>query len=104
MRFSNFFSISIEKEVAQRLVMELVAVLPIDLLEKQRKVISVNKITRVLEGIYLQAAQYRVAQSPGFFRQAVLANTFKWELKSRGYPESFIEVATEGLVVELAKK
>jgi hypothetical protein len=63
---------------------------------------SVNRITRMLERTYQACAEYQKANSLGMIKRAVLANSFKWELKTRGYPDNFV-IATEGLVVELSK-
>jgi hypothetical protein len=65
--------------------------------------LSVNKITRLLERTYALAADHRRKNRIGLLGQAVLANNFKWELKNAGYTEEFIDVATEGLVIELSK-
>ena len=35
--------------------------------------------------------------------RARLANHFKWCLKTEGYAEDFVDMATEALVMELAK-
>ena len=92
-----------EKAFARELVQRLVKELPPHLMESRRQVLSINKITRLLEKTYQSAGAYRREHGIGFIRRAVLANTFKWELKSSGYPDDFIDVATEGLVVEISK-
>jgi len=98
------FGFSRDGDFARSLVQQLVRELPANLIETRRKVLSVNKVTRQLERLYETAAQYQAANRIGMVRRAVLANTFRWELKNHGYPDDFIEVATEGLVVELSRK
>ena len=98
------FGFSRDTEFAKELVARLARELPSELMENRRKVLSVNKVTRQLESLYQAAATYQAQSKLGFLRRAVLANTFRWELKNGGYPEDFIDVATEGLVVELSRK
>ena len=70
---------------------------------KERK-ISVNHITKVLEGTYQKAVEFNAANKLGVYKKARLGNSFKWELKELGYSESFIELATEGLIINVARK
>lgn len=102
--FLKIFNYSAEKALAHDLAIDLQKNIPPALMEKQKKVISVNKITRLLENIYQIAKDHQRAQKMGFIKRAVLANSFKWELKNIGYPEDFIDMATEGLVMEIMKK
>lgn len=102
--FFKIFNSSAEKALAHDLVVGLKKDLPPILMEKQRKVLSVNKITRLLEKTYQAAREHQNSQNMGFIKRAILANSFKWELKNLGYPEDFIDMATEGLVMELMKK
>lgn len=73
-------------------------------MNERRQVLSANKISRLLEQSFEIAKAYQSEHKLGVLKRAVLANSFRWELKSCGYPEDFINVATEGLVVELGKK
>lgn len=87
------------KELAARLTKDV----PPKLMDQRRGVLSVNKVTRQLEKTFQAAAEYQREHRIGFIRRAVLANTFRWELKNNGYPDDFIDVAVEGLVVELSR-
>lgn len=102
--FFTIFDYSAEKMLACDLAVSLQKDLPPSLMEKQRKVLSVNKVTRLLEKTYQIAQKHQTRQKMGFIKRAVLANSFKWELKNLGYPEDFIDMVTEGLVMELTKK
>lgn len=102
--FFKIFNFSAEKTLAHDLVVDLKKDLPPTLMEKQRKVLSVNKITRLLEKTYQVAREHQNSQGMGFIKRSILANSFKWELKNLGYPEDFIDMATEGLVMELMRK
>lgn len=93
-----------EKDFAFSLVNQLAKDLPPSLLENKRKILSVNKITRLLENTCNACRDYQKEHNIGFLRRVVLLNTFKWEMKNKGYPEDFIETATESLIVHLTKK
>jgi len=97
------FGFARESAFAKELVAALVKHLPPKLMEAHRGTISVNKVTRQLEKTYKDAADYQREHRIGFIRRAVLANGFRWELKNNGYPDDFVNVATEGLVVELSR-
>lgn len=102
--FLKLFNHSAEKALAHNLAIGLQKDLPPTLMEKQRKVLSVNKVTQLLEKTYQVAQDYQKNNKIGFVKRAILANSFKWELKSLGYPEDFIDMATEGLVMMLMRK
>ncbi|RZI83569.1 MAG: hypothetical protein EOP38_12125 [Rubrivivax sp.] len=102
MKLFNLFSSAGEKEFAKELVKQLTREISPTLMEK-RKALSVNKITRLLERTYQMATAYQKDHRLGVIKRAVLANSFKWELKSNGYPDEFVDMATEGLVVTLSK-
>lgn len=91
------------REYALELADELAKALPPKLVDGSAKVLSVNKVTKILEGVYAKAACYRASSKLGFMRQAMFANTFRWQLTERGYPESFVKMATEGLVLAMSK-
>jgi len=97
------FGPSRDSAFAKELVAALVKDLPPRLMDAHRGSVSVNKITRQLEKTYRAAADYQREQRIGFIRRAFLANGFRWELKNSGYPDDFVDVATEGLVVELSR-
>jgi len=103
MNILNMLSAAREKAFARDLVQRLTRELPPSLMEKRRTVLSVNKVTRLLERTYQAAGTYQMEHRLGFFKRAMLANAFKWELRGQAYPDDFIDLATEGLVVELSK-
>jgi hypothetical protein len=74
-------------------------------LEKSaEKKMSVNRITKVLEDTFEKAVEFHRANKLSVYKKARLGNSFKWELKSRGYSSSFIDVATEGLIVYITRE
>jgi hypothetical protein len=97
------FGLSRDGEFATQLVALLVKELPPVLMSERRTVLSVNKVTRQLEKSMQAAVQYQRENRLGFIRRAFLVNGFRWGLKNSGYPDDFVNVATEGLVVELSK-
>lgn len=103
MNIFRFFNHSAEKDFARSLVERLLKELPPRLMEQHHKVLSVNKITRLLERTGQLATSYQQEHGLGVMKRAVLANNFKWQLKSSGYPDDFVDVATESLVVALTK-
>lgn len=103
MKLIRFFSHSDVKAFGRDLAQKLSKEIPPVLMENRRKVLSVNKITRLLENIYQTASDYQRDHRIGFIKRAVLVNNFKWELKNGKYPDDFVDMATEGLVVGLSK-
>lgn len=104
MKLLKFFNSDAEKAFAIELTERLTKELPPRLMEQHNKVLSVNKITRLLERTCQLAITFQSEHRLGFAKRAILANHFKWALKNRGYPEDFIKVATESLVVALSTK
>lgn len=88
----------------ESLVERLRKELPPTLMAQHHKVLSVNKITRLLERTSNLVLEYNEKQRLGYFRRVSVINSFKWLLKESGYPDDFVRVATESLVVALAKK
>lgn len=67
------------------------------------RIVSVNRITRVLEDALQQAVEFKQQHKLGVYKKARLGNSFRWELTERGYSKKFVEVATEGLIVYLTR-
>lgn len=103
MSILNFVTRSNERSFVQDLVAQLVRNLPPEVIAAGRSKVSVNKITRHLEKVYLDAASFQSAHKIGFLGRAVMANAFKWGLKEASYPDEFVDMATEGFIVALSK-
>ena len=82
----------------------IAAQVSVKLLRENRQALSVNKITRVLEKAFLQASSYQAPQRMGFVRRSLFANAFQWALKEKDYPQDFVVMATEGLLVAISTK
>lgn len=96
---------SAERLLAKQLSDELVKQLPPRHFSvEKRGVLSVNKVSKSLERIYAIAREENQIRKMGLIRRSVFANGFKWRMREALYPDDFIDMATEGLLVELAKK
>ena len=100
----NIFASKEIDEFAKSLAESVAKRYPPALETAQEKKISVNRVTKILEDTFQKAAEFNSRQKLGVYKKARLGNTFRWELKERGYSESFIEMATEGLLVYVTRK
>jgi len=66
--------------------------------------ISQKRLSSMLEETFTRAVVFRDQHKLGVYKKARLGNTFRWELQELGYTKEFVEVATEGLVVYIARK
>lgn len=98
------FKFQQDKAQACELASTIAAQVSVKLLQENRQALSVNKITRVLEKAFLQASAYQAAQRMGFVRRSLFANAFQWALKEQAYPQDFVVMATEGLLVAISAK
>lgn len=100
----SIFSVKETDEFAKSLAESVVKRYPPALETSEQKKISVNRVTKILEDTFQKAVAYNADRKLGVYKKARLGNTFRWELKDRGYSEKFVEVATEGLIVYLSRK
>ncbi len=103
MGFLSGFSTGEVKAFANELADSLTRDLPPKLMLKSSNVISANRVTTILERCYSKAATFQASHEIGFVQRAAFANEFKWRMSDLGYPKELISVATEGLLVHLAK-
>lgn len=101
---TRLFNHDAEKALAKELSTQIIKNLSPKLMKERRQVLSANKISRLLEQSFEIAKAYQTNNKLGMIKRAVLANSFRWELRACGYPDDFINVATEGLIIELGKK
>ena len=92
-----------EKILADRMRDLLMRELPPDSLKQTGSFVSVNRVTRALEKTVELAKLHQQQNALGMISRARLANNFKWALTYNNYPEEFVELATESLIMELAK-
>lgn len=98
------FNFQHDKAQAVDIANAIAAQVSVKLLREHRQALSVNKVTRVLEKAFLQASTYQAAQRMGFVRRSLFANAFQWALKEREYPQDFVVMATEALLVAISAK
>lgn len=103
MNFFNFITRTEEKAFVAKQIEQLVKELPPLLVVGGRGKVTVNKITRSLERVYSAVSVFKDEHRLGFVGRAVIANAFKWGLKEASYPDDFVDMATEGLIVALSK-
>jgi hypothetical protein len=65
---------------------------------------SQKRLSSILEDVCNRALAFKNEHKLGVYKKARLGNTFRGELEERGYSKMFIETATEGLVVYLARR
>ena len=65
---------------------------------------SLKNLERKVDELFERATAFRKEHKLGVYKKARLANTFRWELKERGYDPAFIETLTEKLVIAISKK
>lgn len=66
--------------------------------------VSLRNLEQKVDALFEKATTYRKEHKLGIYKKARLANTFRWELKARGYDDGFIEMITKKLVVAVSKK
>ncbi len=66
--------------------------------------VSLKHLEQKVDELFAKATAFRKEHKLGIYKKARLANTFRWEMKERGYDAGFIEATTEKLVVVVSKK
>jgi hypothetical protein len=66
--------------------------------------VSLKNLEHKVDTLFDSAAAFRKEHKLGIYKKARLANTFRWELKTRNYDAGFIEMITEKLVVAISRK
>ena len=67
MNILNIITRREEKKCVANLLAKLMKELPVEKISEGRSKVSVNKVTRVLEGIYLNASVFKAQSGVGFF-------------------------------------
>ena len=65
---------------------------------------SVNRLTRITEDACVKAVEFQAQQKMGWLGKARLGNHFRWALEEMGYTKSFVDFATEALVIHISRK
>jgi hypothetical protein len=103
---SLFGSVSLQEvdEFARTLARDLAGQYPpaVDQPGSQRP--AEKRLAALLEDVCNRAVAFKNAHKLGVHKKARLGNTFRNELEALGYSRTFIDTATEGLVVFLGRK
>jgi len=99
----RLFGSADSKQVASELVAQLTKYLPPDLVKERLSKLSVNRVTHQIEALYSMAEELRDQHRLGFIGKTIMANEFQWELKQLHYPDDFVDMVVEGLVLRLQK-
>jgi len=89
---------------AKTLALDLAKRYPPALDKGGERKLSQKRLTNLLEDTFHKAVSFKNEHKLGVYKKARLGNTFRWELQELGYSEKFVETATEGLVVYIARK
>jgi hypothetical protein len=87
----------------EALVRELVRRYPPSMASGEGRRLSPQAVTSILEAVIGKAVAKSQELELGVVGKARLSNNFKWALKDQGYPEPFIDLVTEALVVYMTR-
>ena len=99
--FGSTFSKQID-EFAKALAREVCEQLPPAPEDGLPRKASPRKIVATLERVCAKALGFAREHKLGVYKNARLANTFRWELIALGYDKQFVEEATQQLVLRVA--
>ena len=99
----KLFAASKVDEFAKGLAQDIGKRYPPAIANNPEQMVSQKRLTHILEEAFNRAHQFNREQKLSMFKKAKLGNTFKWELKEMGYEKTFIDMATEGLIVYLTR-
>lgn len=91
-------------EFAKSLAQELAKRYPPALDKGSERKLSQKRLTTILEGTLDKAIEFQGRHKLGVYKKARLGNAFRWELTELGYSDKFVEIATEGLIVYIARR
>lgn len=90
--------------VAEQLAKELSRRYPPVMASGEGRRLSPQAVTNILESVINKAVSKSHEWDLGVAGKAKLGNSLRWALKDAGYPEKFIEMVTEALVVYLTRR
>jgi hypothetical protein len=91
-------------KLVDSLVHELMRRYPPSMAAGEGRRLSQQAVTNILESVINKAVTKSREWNLGVVGKAKLGNSFKWALKEKGYPEKFIDVVTEALIVYVTRK
>ena len=100
----GLFGSSEIKTLAQSLANELSRRYPPTMATGEGRKLSPQAVTNILESVINKAVSKSHEWNLGVIGKAKLGNALRWELKDKGYPDKFIEMVTEALVVYMSRQ
>lgn len=90
-------------EFVKSLTADLIKRYPPELDNSNIHAISTNRLTRILEETCEKATEFQKNKNLGIYGKARLGNKFKWALIEAGYKKSFVDMATEAIIIYISK-
>ncbi len=101
---SKFTGSSQIDALVESLVNELMRRYPPAMASGEGRRLSQQAVTNILESVINKAVTKSKEWDLGVVGKAKLGNSFKWALKEKGYPDKFIDIVTEALIVYATRK
>jgi hypothetical protein len=95
----GWFAASQAQEFGRSLARFFIDRMPRDTSNKKNK--SIAKRRETLDKMFLQIAQFKAQHKLNIYKKAKLGNAFKWELRTAGYDDEFIDALTHTLMQKL---
>ena len=100
MKFRLFSAKHIQK-FAQSLAADIARRYPAEIANNPEPMVSLQRRSEILENIFLRATQFNLESRLGALAKIRLGSALKWQLKSMGYDEKFIDIVMEHLVASV---
>lgn len=102
--FKKLFASTEINTLAESLVNELTRRYPPSMASGEGRRLSPQAVTNILESVINKGVSKSREWNLGLFGKARLGNAFRWALTDKGYPEKFVETATEALVIYVTRQ
>lgn len=100
----SIFNFNQEKSFAKSAAADIFKRFPPQLASQPGAHQSTSRLSRIIEDVCIQAAEFKKTHKIGWLRKSILCNTFKWELTELGYKKEFVDFSTEALLVYLSRE
>ena len=100
----SLFSAKHIQTLAQHLAADIASRYPAEIANDPEPMVSPQRRSEILENIFLRARQFNLESPLGVLAKIRLASALKWQLKSMGYDEKFIDTAMEHLVASVTNE
>jgi hypothetical protein len=100
MAILTWFDTSEVDEFARALAQDLIGRLPVNQPENGKKT-TPERLRNTRDAILSRTAAFARTHNINWYKKAHLGNTFKWELRSAGYDQQFIDAMTYDVLVAI---